>query len=80
MKRVYITFAERPTAEYPLAVVLLDDAPGAQVPRSQDHSCRSMQEARLFANGMCAGGRWAGQDDWPVNPEVDPRLRFRDDK
>ena len=80
MKRVLITFAQRPTAEYPLAVVVLDDAPGALVPRSQDHQVRSVRDGRLFANGMCAGGTWSHEGrrvpgDWPVNPELDPRLK-----
>lgn len=78
MKRVLITFAQHPTPDYPLAVVVLDDTPGARVPRGQDHLVRSVRDGRLFANGMCSGGIWAHPErrpeDWPVNPELDPRL------
>ncbi len=80
MKRVLITFAEKPTPEYPLVVVVLDDTPGALIPRGQEHMVRSVRDGRLFANGMCAGGVWASDGrraphDWPVNPELDPRLK-----
>lgn len=87
MKRVLITFAERPTADYPLAVVVLDDTPGCRVPRSQDYQVRSVRDGRIFANGMCSGASWALNsvadfderrklhNEWPVNPELDPRLK-----
>jgi hypothetical protein len=73
MKRVVITFGARPTADYPLAVVVFD---GDQ--RGQDNMVRSVRDGRLFANGLCAGALHAQGDirmsDWPVNPEIDPRL------
>lgn len=75
MKRVLITFAEKPTrlsgVEYPLAVVVVHE----NGKRDQDHLVRSVREGRLFANGLCTGAMYAPDHrDWPVNPEVDPRL------
>ena len=79
MKTVYITVGEHPTSDYPFAVCVLDDDPDARIKRYQDHMCRSLQDARLFANGMCAASRFAGQPgEWSINPVVDPRLQFRD--
>lgn len=80
MKKVLITFAERPTKDYPLAVVIIDDTIGARVPRSQDYGVRSIREGRIFANGLCTGAMHAASNsnDWPINPELDARLKFEE--
>lgn len=71
MIEVLITFAERADANYPLAVVIIKDGK-----RGQETTCKSIREARIYANGVCAGGRAAGAGlpDWPINPTVDSRL------
>lgn len=71
MIEVLITFAERSTPDYPLAVVVINDGK-----RGQETTCRNMREARIYGNGVCAGGRAAGdgRPNWPVNPTIDPRL------
>jgi hypothetical protein len=68
MKEVLITFADRASPDYPLAVIIVTDGK-----RGQETTCRSMREARIYANGVCFGGRAAGMD-WPINPVIDPRL------
>ncbi|WLR90966.1 hypothetical protein [Shinella zoogloeoides] len=77
MKTVLITFAEKPCKDYPLAVVVIDPDKNWPAPqRGQEHLVRSMRDARLYANGLCAGAHIASAYDrtWPVNPTVDERL------
>lgn len=69
MIEVLITFASSPSADYPLAVTVVRDGE-----RGQETTCRSLREARIYANGICAGGREAFAKDWPINPIVDNRL------
>lgn len=78
MYQVLITFAETPKpgfkalADYPLAVVVI--TPDGV--RHQDHLVRSVRDGRLFANGICAGSRYAkDSNQWPVNPTLDERLK-----
>lgn len=76
MKTVLITFAASPTKDYPLAVVVLDPESNWPLGRGQEHLCRSLRDARLYANGICAGAHIAKREDrtWPVNPTLDERL------
>lgn len=77
MKTVLITFAENPTKDYPLAVVICDPS-NSHWPRgrSQEHLCRSLRDARILGNGICMGAHRAapGDHSWPVNPTLDERL------
>ena len=70
MIEVLITLAEKPTADYPLAVVVVYDAGK----RGQEHLVRSVSDGRVFGNGLCVGARLGGADNFPANPSVDPRL------
>lgn len=76
MKTVLITFAEKPTKDYPLAVVIIDPASNWPLHRSQEHLCRSLRDARILGNGICMGAHRAAAHDqtWPVNPTLDDRL------
>ena len=77
MKTVLITFAEKPSKDYPLAVVVIDPENRFWSDnRSQEFLVRSMRDARLYANGLCCGAHLAAHEDrtWPVNPTVDERL------
>ncbi len=78
MKQVLITFAEKPTKDYPLAVVVIDD----DGKRSQEYLVRCVRDGRILGNGICAGAMMSDNDRripsneriWPVNPDVDPRM------
>lgn len=78
MFRVLITFATPPgrgfppNPDYPLAVVVITP----EGVRHQENLVRSVRDGRLFANGICAGSRYAADSrQWPVNPELDERLK-----
>jgi hypothetical protein len=57
---------------YPLAVHVTQ---GDRVVH-QPTACRTLREARIYANGLCFGAMLAAPRDvrWPVNPVLDPRL------
>jgi hypothetical protein len=77
LKTVLITFAEKPTPDYPLAVVIIDPASNWPRHRSQEYLVRSIRDGRILANGMCMGAHRAaapGDITWPVNPKLDERL------
>lgn len=70
MIQVLITVAEEPTKSYPFAVVVVTDGV-----RGQETLCKTMRDCRIYANGLCAGGRMFN-NDFPVNPTVDDTLEF----
>lgn len=83
MKKVLITFAEKPIKNYPLAVVVIDpDNKHWPDGRGQDYLVRSVRDGMILGNGICAGARIAipFNHDWPVNPELDERLKLPDGK
>jgi hypothetical protein len=77
MKRVLVTFAERPMKDYPLAVVVVDEDGS----RGQEVLVRSVRDGRLVGNGIIHGALIAlrGNRDehlkWPANVEIDERLK-----
>jgi len=75
MKQVLITVAEKPTKDYPFAVVVVDTDlhPNS---KGQENLCKTVREAYIFANGLCYGVRILGGDkSFPINPELDSRLQ-----
>ena len=70
-KQVLVTLADHPSKTHRFAVVVIDE----QGEPGQEVLCRSLRDARIYANGLCHGAMLAhgfeSKSPWPVNPTVD---------